>query len=449
MGAMELGAATCTCGEDDVDNEGYCRYCGGMVLPRLNEDAQSSRSAERSDRRRPRALLPAAALALVVVIVAGLLVVRSGSRHQIEPTAKPAHPAAAEPPGRPLGNSPLAGDIQSLTTFTERVRGLSFTTPPRVRLLDDKGFDTYLAASIASARAKADANERVLRAMGLLKGSVDLEQADQSVSSVSGTSVRYDPSLQALMVRDRPLTPYARTRVVRELTRALDDQHLHIQRAALDARDDEAPLAFSALVEGDAARVQHAFEATLSGPDRAQAEQEQRSLLGAVAASAIPKPLLEILAFPAEAGEPLVGALIHAGGQPRLDAAFAAPPTTSEQVLHPERYLAGEKAKAVAQPTAQAPAPAIGKGSIGELGLRLMFEVLTNPAAAATAAFGWGGDRYVAWHNDFQTCIRINMVMDTPADRAEIVPPLGAWASRQSSATVLGKDDMITVTSCN
>ena len=118
-------------------------------------------------------------------------------------------------------------------------------------------------------------------------------------------------------------------------------------------------------------------------------------------------------------------------------------------MLHPERYLAGDKAGAVAQPKAQASAAPTATGALGELGLRLVLEATADPAAAAQAAFGWGGDHYVVWHNDFQTCIRVNLVMDTPADRAEVVPTLSTWASRQAAATVLGKDDMITLASCN
>src|SRR5439155_8865884 len=122
------------------------------------------------------------------------------------------------------------------------------------------------------------------------------------------------------------------------------------------------------------------FLATMSPPDRAQADAEQGALMAAVVAGHIPRPLLELLTFPSAAGEPFVGAVLAAGGQARLDAAFKQPPTTSEVVLHPERYLAGDKAGAVAQPKALASAAPTATGALGEHGLRLVLE-----ASAGTA----------------------------------------------------------------
>src|SRR5205823_12474539 len=124
-----------------------------------------------------------------------------------------------------------------------------------VRLVDDKRFDTYLSERAT----ETDADEGALRALGLVTGSVDVDQAAALVSGGTATGVRYDPALRALVLRDRPLSPFARAQLVRELTRALDDAHFRIHRGAPATRHDESQLAFRALVDGDAARVERAF----------------------------------------------------------------------------------------------------------------------------------------------------------------------------------------------
>ena len=52
--------------------------------------------------------------------------------------------------------------------------------------------------------------------------------------------------------------------------------------------------------------------------------------------------------------------------------------------------------------------------------LTLMLAQVLESGDAESAADGWGADRYVAWQNGGQTCVRLSIDMDTPEKVAEM-----------------------------
>src|SRR5205814_1136238 len=209
----------------------------------------------------------------------------------------------------------------------------------------------------------------------------------------------YDPKSKALVVRGVKLTPYVRQVMVHELTHALQDQWFSIDRPDLDKANDERPDGFQALVEGDAVRVDGEYRASLPKAEQRQAEQEENGQASGVDQS-VPPVLIELLTFPYQVGPDFTRALLQAGGTGRLDGAFTNPPTTTEQLLHPQKFLAGEGAKPVTPPPADG--KTIDTGVLGEFGLDVVLEqgiadgTLSGDDVQRAAA-GWGGDQYVAW----------------------------------------------------
>jgi hypothetical protein len=114
------------------------------------------------------------------------------------------------------------------------------------------------------------------------------------------------------------------------------------------------------------------------------------------------------------------------GGWKAVDALFAAPPVSTEQVLHPEKLAAREAPVPVTLPADLA--SKIGPGwtadpddTIGEFQLREWLTALgVAQAQAGTAAAGWGGDRvgYVMGP-DGRWLLMLVTAWDTPADAAE------------------------------
>ena len=364
-------------------------------------------------------LMCAVGVALVLVADGALVAVRAG-RSSMSPRAPTAFDAV----------------VAELRGFVERERGLAFVRPVPVELQSDDDFVATLRRLERRQRGDADTARliNVVRALGLIDGPFDASVLDAGAEE--GVLGVYDPGRRRLYVRGDAPTPAVRRVLVHELTHALDDQHFGLERPDLERREDEAALGFAALVEGDAVRVEERYFESLSPEDRRAAAVEADAI-GSFDPD-LPRVFEVLSAFPYDAGAALVAALAGAGGPDRVNAAFANPPTTSEQVLHPERFLGEEPGKEVAAPVADG--REVDRGQLGELGFRLLLQEGLDRGAAARGADGWGSDRFVAWANGEQTCVRDQVVMDTPADRDELVEGLRAWAARNPGAAVEGAD---------
>ena len=340
-----------------------------------------------------------------------------------------------------------AADIEELKAFVESARGLRFLEPVDVAVLDDEAFRRALAGGgEPTEESDAEVAIGVLRALGLLEGAGDLGPAGElDASTVAGF---YDTETRELVVRGTRLTPFVRQVLVHELTHALDDQHFDLEP---DVVDDEAALAFEALVEGNAVVVESRYLASLPQEEREAARAEEDATFGGAGAGGgeVPAILAELGAFPYRDGPRLVVALLEAGGRVRLDAAFRVPPTTTAEVLHPERFLDGPRRAAVGP--VRADGRVVDEGVLGELVLRLVLAESLSDDRAARAAAGWAGDRYVAWTSGRRTCIRATVALDSPAEANELAAALRQWAIEHAGATVdplAARSSTVTVTRC-
>ena len=324
----------------------------------------------------------------------------------------------------PQGTEAVATAVPTLQAFVERERGLDFKRPVEVTLLDDRPFQARLAETEDEELDEVRDAEAVLRAMGLLDAGVDLAEAVRRFSAGAVLGF-YDTESKELVVRGAEATPFVRTILVHELTHALEDQHFDLDRSDLG---DEAFLGFQALAEGSAVRIEDRYRASLSRPDRESLEREERAQ-GAGVPFDVPEVVQALFSFPYAFGPDLVQAVVRSGGQARLDGAFADPPASSEQVLDPRRYLDGDDPRPVAVPAAGG--PAFDDGEIGELFLALMLDAELSARQAQAAARGWGGDRYVAWTDGERTCVRMEFVMDTEDDTADLAEALARWADER------------------
>jgi hypothetical protein len=357
--------------------------------------------------------------AVLAVVIAGLLgsgLWAMAGRRDDEPRAL--DPAEAE-------------IIAGLEAFVESARGLPFLEPVQVKVVGDAAFRRALGDGDPGDPADAEVEAGVLRALGLIKRGDDVGQVDLlDADTVAGF---YDTETKELVVRGGRLTPFVRQVLVHELTHALDDQHFDLDP---DLADDEAALAFDALVEGDAVAVENRYVESLSPAERREAAAEEDATFGSNGSGSdnTPEVFLDLGDFPYVDGPAMVTALVTAGGQARVDAAFAAPPSTSAEVMHPGRYLAG-RGRATVPPVA-ADGRVVDEGVIGELLLQLVLAESGTDDQAARGAEGWAGDRYEAWQTGRRTCVRATVVMDSDAEAAELLAGLRAWGADHAGATI-------------
>ena len=347
------------------------------------------------------------------------------------------------------GALPAVDDVvPEITRFVEEERGLRFATPVEVRLLPDDEFQAALerAQERDLDPAELEEDEATFTALGLLPPGADL-QTELDALLAAGVLGFYDPRTDELYVRGEEATPAVRATIAHELVHALQDQAFDLDRPEYEEREDELGLGFTGLVEGDAVVVQEAYTAaTMTAEERRRSEEPPGDVTPLLEA---PPALLQLLVFPYAAGPEFVRAVQEEGGQEALDALFRDPPATSEQLLHPQRFLEGEPPIPV--PAPEADGEVVDAGVLGELGLAL---VLAGgdpvPGLTSAGAEGWAGDAYVTWRGEGETCTRATVATDTPADAAELRSALDALAEEPGDGQrveVVGSGP-VTFTSC-
>jgi hypothetical protein len=340
----------------------------------------------------------------------------------------------------------LKGVLPTLTDFVEVNRGLAFKRGVDIFLLDDQRFDEALSQSGQSAADPAQVYLESRFLSGFLKA-MGLVGKDFRLSAVEAAGARsllgfYDPIEEQIVIRAGLPEPMLHRVVVHELTHALDDQYHPFEEVILDLRTEQGR-ALQALIEGDASRIDTLYRDQLPPAARAVSDGEIEDATGLPESAG---PFLELLAFPYIAGPDFVRALVAAGGPGAVDEAFRARPTTSEHILHPERFLQRAPSVSVSEPVPDG--PMLGLGTLGEVGLRLVLEETLDAQAAARAADGWGADRYVAWSDNERTCVRVNLRMDKPSDTSEVRDALPQWGAKHPGADIKVIGDLTAVTRC-
>jgi hypothetical protein len=219
--------------------------------------------------------------------------------------------------------------------------------------------------------------------------------------------------------------------LVHELVHAAQDAHFDLKSLPLEQHEnDDLALAVQSLVEGDATAVMFDFMAGRDTSTITDVEGLLRSgpeFLGSPQLALAPRTIRELFTFPYVAGFRLVNELRREGGWERVNAAYEDFPLSTEQVLHPEKFLAGEdRPQEVVLPDALdrvVTDTLIQENVLGEFGLRLLLEEYTTSEEAVRAAEGWGGDRFRVWRREPKEG------NPGPASSAEGKSPAGAESS--------------------
>jgi hypothetical protein len=279
--------------------------------------------------------------------------------------------------------------------------------------------------------AKARADERLLKALGLLDSGVDLRSLRARVmeENIAGF---YDerPGRRRLYAvsADRRLSPANQLILAHELRHALQDQYVDLQGVIGDdvSDFDDRRLAFVSLLEGDATLVMERFLAR-----RLPGASEAGSLLGGSMPTpdvpGAPPVVRDQLVRPYLVGHDFVKALVDSGGWDRVQAAWRRPPESTEQVLHVEKFLARELPRTLPLPEAPPGGRLVMEGVLGELLIQTLVGGASGPAE------GWGGDRYGVWDVAGRTVLVWSTVWDADGDAREFLAALLAGLGRSGS----------------
>ena len=247
---------------------------------------------------------------------------------------------------------------------------------------------------------QAVADQKLLVALGLFKPGQNLEEIEAKVltEQIAGS---YDPDTKEItIVSGKGLgTVTDEVTMAHEVTHALQDQNFGLTKAPLDNPDynGDQQSSIDSLVEGDATATMYLYAQTYLSAAQLMQMQSESQNVSSTQLDKAPLYLRRSLLFPYESGASFVEALQKAGGEEQVNAALRSPPLATEQIMHPDVFLAG-KGKPIPVPLPGL-APVLGKGwsrinddAMGEFDIEVWFEQYAGKATATEASQGWAGN---------------------------------------------------------
>ncbi len=307
-----------------------------------------------------------------------------------------------------LGSDPVdaqdaPAQVEEITDRVSELRELEQSAELAPEFLPDQEIEQRTRELVVNdyPQEEADVDRRLLAALGAVPADIDLR--DVSAQLVSGQILGYyDSDTDQLVVRsadpDEPLGPSEQGTLAHELEHALADQAFDLGR--LDDLSGDEATAFVALVEGDATLVGQRFGVEAFDLEEQQALINDPALAASLEQLAqFPYFLTAALRFSYEAGLAFVCDLYAEGGWDAVDAAYAEPPTTSAEIMFPDRYPT--------PPVEPRPPSAPGEGwtevrndTLGAADLLWLFEAPGDDEEAALddprlRVADWSGGRFV------------------------------------------------------
>jgi hypothetical protein len=342
--------------------------------------------------------------------------------------------------------TPPAADPQTtadkIAKEIEQIRGLSFKQPVRVETQSAAGFGEYVSRELDEVVPESVRKHYglIVRTLGLYRGP-PIEDFSSMMNTVMSSQIGayYDPEKKSFFVVMTGMPEMMQgVMYSHELYHALQDQYFDLARymemgpkGGTGIYNADTQLARSAVVEGEATyimslwmmqRVSHktptrdvmarivAMQANMS-MDQLREMLKQAKVAEAVGADLkaavdsaveIPSFIMDSMLAVYLKGLGFVFA-VHEQGWSAVETLYDEYPAQStEQILHPEKWLAHEAPVTFAWPKFEKIAALrdwelLDDDVLGEFQWRTVFKEQGLKAEAESAAAGWGGDRYAVF----------------------------------------------------
>jgi hypothetical protein len=347
------------------------------------------------------------------------------------PTFEPAAvilPTAVVPLGTP---TPMAGDsrdreLDAIEYRVNIIRELTSKRPVEREFFDRDELRDLLLELFEEEREEILEDQKLYSTIGILPKGTDLFDMLLGLYGEGVLGLYRSEEEKFYIVKEgEGLDAEQQRTYVHEFVHALQQQHFDFQ-AAFDAVEDnsDASTAISALVEGDARLTEtvYIFEHMTEAERQASQGMASQELINAFQSA--PTVIQRRFLFPYVEGVQFTLSLYQALGFSALDDAFANLPVSTEQILHPEKYVTPDLPVSVEVPDL---ATALGEGwslvkkdTFGEFMLQAYLSAIVPPITAQDAAAGWGGDSISLLEGpDGETAVVIAIAWDTVPDSEE------------------------------
>ena len=310
-------------------------------------------------------------------------------------------------------NQPDASELLKLAEETladvSRLRELPVKSPITKGISTRQQIKAYLLERIEEEYPAEELSieQKALAKLGLIPPELDLLQAllQLLIEQVAGF---YDPKTGRLYVADWVPAKMQRPVLAHELTHALQDQHFGLKKFLKRIPgNDDASLARNSLIEGEGLAIMMDVVLEPFGqnflmiPDIVQTNRAQLQATSEQyrAFREAPRYLREILMFPYTHGANFLQYFRKRHSWREVSRLYSDLPQSSEQVLHPEKYLddRDDPSPLSGPPLLELPGlwKSIYQNVLGEFVLSLLLQEFLDETTAAQGSRGWDGDSIV------------------------------------------------------
>lgn len=353
---------------------------------------------------------------------------------------------------RPIEKPETVSALRKVQEDVETLRGLRMGRPIPSYYFDAETLKRFVVKSLEQELPEAKRRPFIafLESLHAVPERFDLPKMYEGLlgEQVAGF---YDEDTKRLFVRedfDVANSALARMILAHEICHALQDNSFGLKRLISVQDNDDRANAGLSVAEGDATLLMTEY-VTRYCPAGALKEFPKYMFMDQSAMDSAPHFFRQMLVFPYLQGQIFVEEALSRAGNGR-DRVLRAPPTTTEQVIHPEKFfdeldlpssltlLMPRDAHWNLPPSPALPAAPQGFqraaiNRMGELGLRTLLEERLGMGTAADAAEGWDGDAYVVYSgSEGKWWFCWESAWDSDADALEFA---GAWVTFWRSIT--------------
>lgn len=345
----------------------------------------------------------------------------------------------------PVGSTDRRVDkVQALKREISSIRGLSFHSEVRIEAKNKEAMVRQFEAGLNRQYGERGLGNLSLfyKKIGLLPRDLDLKSSLLDFYGANAVGF-YDSLKKKLVLRydvgrafiPGPVRVISGTSdlgervLVHELTHALQDQNFSLNRRLRESFNGDRVLAFRAVAEGDATLAEFGY--LFGGMNEGFASYANHRLRGKIKQtranlSDVPRFIADRFLFQYFSGTSFVSLLLDEYGWDGINHLYASPPQSTEQVLHPEKYLYEPDPPTRVNINDLASLfssewEAIGNNTLGEVMVRCLFNGFLSPGETEAVGNGWDGDRYWAFRRGEEISFVWVTVWDSNDDAREFV----------------------------
>jgi hypothetical protein len=368
----------------------------------------------------------------------------------------------------PVGQVPP--EVAAITGRTlhlaSKARMLKVKEPVKLKVLSGPDLVAIVKKKVATdiPKDQVRGEGRAYQALGLIPQGYNYEDETYAMLEEELAGL-YIPEDKTMYVAKGITGDELETTLAHELVHALQDQHFGIgDRLKFKAGESDMIAAVHAMAEGDATSAMFdtrilseagedalKFKNATAIPDHDPEELLDLELKSKKKPSKIasaPRFLAVGLLAPYADGMRFVHAMRRRGGPvgwKAVDQAWARPPSTTEQLLHIDKYDANEPSVDVPAATSNALGPSFKKTYdeiFGEQEGRIAFAEWMDVKSSKKAAGGWGGDHVTLFEDGDKQAVTWRVVFDSVDEATEAYGLLAYGWARAYGAPALQQTDM-------